>query len=900
MGSRKPLLFGIAFYIFLFIFEGSSAFAPELQEANSPKVFAFSAQSLLKEADKLSWVDNWSEAGPYYQKAEMLFRQTADERSEAYARIGRLFATADSWTKASQVLHQQLRMPVVRNDLRLQLWCLVLSGYVDIYLSTDSAKHDWEEALNVAKTLGDRRWAARATGELGIVAFFEGNASHAVSLVGQALLSLAANGDRAGEARLLAMVGNAFNEMHRFAEGHWFFTRAISLMKETGNGGYPFNAVLGDAEALAGDGKDREAGELLQSAVSMAELQQQRGYLADALVHLGEMNIKSSDLDAAKEHFERAIRVAQRVELYRVLAAGLIDLASAYRMEGDFTRAEVTLNKALSISRRVGDRYYLPRDLTAAAELKLAEGKPEDAERLFRKAERAIETIVLNLHTDIGQAALSGAMSETYLEHFHLVEERGDAVRAFQLVERIRGRVSASRLKEPLKSSVDSPKREALESEIAAVQSGLLGTNDPKIRSQLQDNLVQSERSLAFEENELSQKWGLLQPATLTSVQNILRNDELLLEYVLDEPKASCIAITAEGARVLQLPEGSKQIEASVRSYVQSLNERGSNETLAAGLGRILLGPAERAYKKQRLIVVPDGILHFLPFEALRDGEGKLIVESKIVSYAPSATALWVLRRRHAGSAPRTLLAVGDVDYSGRQSPEIGQTRNASIVSNVLRDLADLSSSRLHNLPQSRREVLSIAQIAGEDSKVLLGRDASESAFNAEPLSEYRIIHLAVHSIADSHFPDRSALVLAGDSGREDGLLQLREITRLHLRADLVTLSACQTAVGPVEGEAGVISLQMAFLMGGARTVVASLWNVEDESTTLLMEAFYRHLTLNEDKAAALTHAKRELLARNAVPYYWAGFVLVGQGGEPVRLGKPNPAVASENRSQLF
>jgi CHAT domain-containing protein len=115
-------------------------------------------------------------------------------------------------------------------------------------------------------------------------------------------------------------------------------------------------------------------------------------------------------------------------------------------------------------------------------------------------------------------------------------------------------------------------------------------------------------------------------------------------------------------------------------------------------------------------------------------------------------------------------------------------------------------------------------------------------------------------------------------------LLQVREIMRLPLNADLVTLSACETGVGATAGESGVVSLEQAFLISGARSVVASLWNVEDRSTTALMKAFYTHLAQHEDKALALAHAKRDMLDRyrDLPPFYWASFVLVGEGAEAI------------------
>jgi CHAT domain-containing protein len=155
-------------------------------------------------------------------------------------------------------------------------------------------------------------------------------------------------------------------------------------------------------------------------------------------------------------------------------------------------------------------------------------------------------------------------------------------------------------------------------------------------------------------------------------------------------------------------------------------------------------------------------------------------------------------------------------------------------------------------------------------------------------LADRRVIHLATHAVADPQCRDRAALVLRiAPNTSDDGLLQVREIMRLPLKAELVTLSACDTNVGTSEGEVGMVSLEQAFLIAGARAVVASLWNVEDRSTTALMKAFYTHLAQHEDKALALAHAKRDILEQygDASPYYWAPFVMVGEGTQPVSFG---------------
>lgn len=845
-------------------------------------------QLLLKEAIRLARLDNWTAAAPLFLRAEALFRRAGDTRNALYSHLGSLRSESLPLDEVSRYLSMQLKTPSVKGDLKLRLWCLAIKGYTDLDLDSASAKRAWTEALNIASVLGDLRWKLRAKGELGVIAFLEGNPTRAVSLVGQAVLSLAAMDDRAGEARLLTMLGYGYNEVRRFAEAHGFFHQAISLMEATPDAGIPFNAAVGDAEALAGLDRAPQAFELLKQFLAKSDERNAQWHEIPVLVTLGELAAKAQDTQVAKQYLLNAASKGRKLHLYRDVAQAMIDLAGIYRNEGDLKKADAAIGEGLAASRHIGNRYYIPRDLTAAAELKVAEGKFQQADALFERAERAVDEILANQHTEVGKAALAGSMSETYLKHFRLVQQRADVARAFHLLERVRGRSWPIHLPEAEIQAVSKTAKAAeLEADIALIQLKLLATQDQSLRTELQTRLLQSERTLAFEENETPYaRRPVNQPAYLRSVQRVLREDELLLEYVLDEPNAFCIAITKRTAEILQLRAGEAQIRKAVTEYRQELSEKNSSPELAKNLYLILLGPEIEKFDKLRWIVAPDGILHFLPFEALQRTDGIFVLDTHVVSYTSSATAVQLSRSLKRQEAALRLIAVGDVAYEDRVLPQASNPHTAWGPLTILRDLAELSQSRLHDLPESREEVLAIAHIAGPQSRLLLGRDATESALKREALSNYRVIHMAVHAIADSRYPDRSALVLARDDPPEDGLLQVREINHMHLAADLVTLSACQTGIGPTEGEAGVISLEQAFLNAGAKAVVASLWNVEDQSTTQLMEAFYRHLATSEDKAGALREAKRELL--NAIPgispYYWAGFVLVGEGATRVSL----------------
>jgi CHAT domain-containing protein len=168
---------------------------------------------------------------------------------------------------------------------------------------------------------------------------------------------------------------------------------------------------------------------------------------------------------------------------------------------------------------------------------------------------------------------------------------------------------------------------------------------------------------------------------------------------------------------------------------------------------------------------------------------------------------------------------------------------------------------------------------------LLLDANATESKFKSLPPSNFKILHFAVHGVSSPQFPERAALILGRDeNSTDDGLLQFLEITQLSLSADLVTLSACDTATGKLEGEEGIDGLAEAFLLAGAKSVVGALWDVDDSATDTLMRSFYAHLANGEDKASALRHAKLDYLERlgDRPPAYWAAFTLLGDGSSRI------------------
>src|SRR5437660_6325720 len=263
--------------------------ADALQSTNAPVVLAA--------ADHFYWLNNGTAAGPLYARAEKLFSEQGDARSELHAKVGRLRSEAEtmSFVELSRFLNKQLQNPIVQNDKKLRLWCLIAKGYTDIEIDYRAAKRDWLEAQEIAKSLGEDQWVTRASGELGLVGFLEGNPGRAARLLGSALLSTMATGDTGGQIRFLELIGRGFEEVNRHAEALRFFERAIKLADAEKDSGLPFIAYEGKAQALVALGKADEAKKVLEDALVKARSQQKRGHEAQLLILLGQVAAETGD-----------------------------------------------------------------------------------------------------------------------------------------------------------------------------------------------------------------------------------------------------------------------------------------------------------------------------------------------------------------------------------------------------------------------------------------------------------------------------------------------------------------------------------------------------------------------------------------------------------------------------
>jgi CHAT domain-containing protein len=701
-----------------------------------------------------------------------------------------------------------------------------------------------------------------------------------------------ASGDVGGQIRFLELLGIGFEEVNRHAEALRFFERAIKLADSEEDSGLPFMAYEGKAKALIAMGKPGDANKVLEDALAKARSQQKRGHEAQLLILLGSAAEQTGNKTQAIAYLEQAGQFATSVQFYRMEADAMFELAKLYRDSGNLATADSRATQGLAASQRVGDRYYVPRNLTILADLKARRGRVAEADALYEQAEDVIEGMLISADEPYWNSSFQASMSQTYLQHFELVSKTGDVAGAFRVLERVRGRTLAWALADRKAfPTSESEQTESLETKVSSLQTQLLQANIRDEREQLLDQLVEYERrlGLAWTKGDVANQRLLAQPALLKAVQEDVKPDEVLLEYVLDDPNSYCVSINRSGAHVRQLPTGRREIERLTRTYIDEVRAKGSGIDVSRQLYKLLVEPIPETAGATRFIIAPDGILNLLPFEALRDSEGQYLLKARIVSYVPSGTILDTLRRSQVQkAAPRPLLAVGDVAYENQGGAGRKMPAPATVRGRLERGIADLSGMPLHDLPQTREEVEEIGKIAGPNAVILLGKDATETAFKKEPLSEFRVLHLAVHGFADTQYPERSALILGTDpKSADDGLLQVREIIRLRLNAQLTTLSACDTGVGKLQGQEGISNLVEAFLLAGSRSVVASLWSAEDTSASALMEHFYERLARGEDTSSALRDAKLDLLAEfgdNVSPYYWAAFITVGETSTPIEI----------------
>ena len=825
-----------------------------------PHVPVGSAEDLLFRADTLAWNDRWGEAVPLYQRAEALFRTQGNQAKALYAAVSQIPPNqsvdipATIWS-----LTADLAQPGA-SDPETRLRILTVRGILQTNQDAAQAHATWGEVEKLARKLHHYELATRAIGEQGIAAFILGDALTAKKQVVLAWTFAKPELDPAARIRYASAFGAGLVAVGRYGEAMTPLNEAIKIAGAHSEVAYPTLAISTKIDALVGLRRYTEALQLANDSLSRLKETPFDGQKTQVYLSRGMIEANLGNRSAAIVNMRTALGLADRMRNFRGLTDVGGTLAQTYFDSGQLPEALDAINAAIQANTNIPNELYLaPANLALKAKILDKMGDSEAADSLFRKSTALVDAMIQRASTVSVERQLLVEMSDIYSAYFASLCRQSRYDDALRVLEKVRGRLEAEALQHHSSQPLHAPTPQ--EQKLTRLNVALINTDDPKKRDALMSAIYQTEISLG--PSKLAAV-SIAHPVPLPQLQRVLSQDQLLIEYVLANPTSYALAITRSGIHAYPLPSRAV-IEANATRYRNEIHAKLTDPTLAQTLFRELLAPIQDYAEKRDLVIVPDGQLHLLPFSALVNKDA-YVLSSHTVDVVPSSTAFAILIKQSEEKEKPEMPYIGVAAW----------TQNSDSRNPILRAISGPERSEFVPLPHSEAEVETIAHDLPSPNTILLGANATETRFKELSTESTEVIHLALHGYADIDYPDRSALIFAPEvNGLDDGLLQAREIRELHIKAKLVTLSACDTGVGPV-GEADVANVVNAFIEAGADSVVSTLWDLEDESTEHLMTQFYSRLALHQRKVDALRSAQLDLLNQGLSPYFWAGVQIVG------------------------
>jgi CHAT domain-containing protein len=753
---------------------------------------------------------------------------------------------------------------------------IVINNLGNVYESRSDhlrALEYYQRSLKLAEELKDKEALAKSLLSIGLVHKSLGNYTQALEFYQRSLITT----DRALIARIFVNTGITYINQGNYDVALDYLQKALKAGEE-----------LGDKEIIAG-----------------------------SLKNIGSAYSAQGDYKKALEYIRRGLALGEEIGYNMITTNATYDLAAAYLQLGDYRKATEYADRAAALSLQAN----LPEPLWPARTIA---GKAQFALKQFDLARRSLLDAITIIEELREQAAGGEQDRERFFEskvgpYYAMVDlsfAQNNYFEALDYGDRAKSRVLAEvlgsgRVNITKAMTVEEQEQErALNNQLVALNRQLYQEKTQQqpnaarlaeLNARVQKARLEYE---AFETGlysahpELKLQRGQAPRLTPERLGELLPDDKTaLLEFVVGDENCYLFVVTRRAGRgvpelkTFRLPVKRKELAVLVKDFRRRLAERDPEFTEEARrLYDLLLKPAAVELRgKEALCIIPDGVLWELPFQALQPKEGGYVIEDHSLFYAPSLAVLYGVEKlpQKKGNAQAlsksartpTLLAFGN--------PAIGQ-QTAALVKALSRD------ENLGPLPEAEREVKILREIyKPSNSKVYIGAEARETLAKAE-MGNYRILHFATHGVLDDLNPMYSHLVLSlsGNEAGEDGLLHAWEVMRLDLKADMVVLSACQTGRGRVGAGEGVVGMSWALFVAGSPTTVVSLWNVESSSTTQFMVEFHRKLlspvasrsNSRRSKAEALRQASLSVLkdGRYAHPFYWAGFVMIGDGLRPL------------------
>jgi hypothetical protein len=723
-----------------------------------------------------------------------------------------------------------------------------------------------------------------------------GDLGHAFRLLKQAEAAVFPGGPYRLQRTVLNSLGMVAVSVGRVDEALTIFQRLSALATAAGElrtqaiAEYNiYNATAVKEERLPSPGGRERLVQLAERALAAGQAADDRNVMVRSHSALAELLATTPESRAAAlMHLQECLTLASKAaQPYDEAVCSWIEAALLHG--DDPRRARLAATRALAATTRANN----PRTsaFSAGRHMRLSwSTKPRaEAIRDSLAAIDAVETLRA-LQDDVNSTAelFSAWTPDYYWLSGRLLEEGHDAdlPLAFSITERMRARslldvLDRSRVRPDPRHPGVKEQRAALEA-IAVLQRSLM---NPDLGAPERSAALSTLEALERREREARRQVALAfrdtrhttpRFAPLELLQAALGRDEAVLSFQVGLWRTHegsfgggswLIAVTQHERTVHRLPDR-VPLSNGVPVFTGLLERGAGGEPAAVRLYNDLLADAVAALPPEvtHLVIVADGPLHRLPFEALRPAVDAPPLGARYeIVVAPSAT-LWLHWRTEGPSPARRVLTLADPALEGSRETNAG-TRSVMLQQGL----------RLGRLPHARTESRAIARHVGAVD-ALVGAGASEQALKSSDLRRYNILHFAAHAVADDTYPERSAVVLAAGDAKQDGLLQAREIEALDLDGRIVVLSACYTAGGAVLSGEGVLSLARAFFEAGAHAVIGSRWPLRDADAAQLFEAFYRHLGNGASLSQALSASQAEARAAGRPASAWAALVLLGNG----------------------
>ncbi len=844
----------------------------------------------------------------------------------------------------------------------LKLWTDIGSrkGQADAHLNmayalsnlgdqTEARRH-FDQAIGLYRDIRDRQGEGRSITGTGLIDSLEGNeqASLTAHLKARELFRLI--GDQQGEAITFNAAGQAYEDLKDQQTALDNYQKALELFVANGSFDSAASSEYKIARIFRAAGDLKTALEHYRRMILFCRAGRKERMEAYALKDIAEMYEKQGKVDQALALSRRVLETYRRVGDLRGEALALNSIGDLFFEHYAKRQALSSYRAALPLIKAAGDRDGTIDTLYSIAFAACDSGRYDEALHAVHDSIDEIETLRNYLISPERRTSYFSAVQQHYALYVNLLMElqrrdpnSGYAATAFGASESEKARTLVESIAESGANIRDGLDPDLIEKDGALTRE--LMANE-RVEMQLAANtetraeaadierhvreIIARQQVLQAQMREQNPRYAALilpQPVKLEEVQAGLQGeDTMLLEYSLGERKSYLWAVTRDSVESYELPPRAT-IDAQVREVYNSLTVRQDTadestyqarveladaqyEAAAAKLSETLLGKVAARLGQRRLLIVADGVLQYVPFEALtlpapaRDAKTAaangnaastpLLTDHEVITL-PSFSALLALRRwrRRAPSSDKVLAIFADPVFAERQNLFASANSKPATedqLSAALRGMKGFEEEKpIKRLPYSLKEAAGIGELLQPKQYVSsTGPAANRSVVLSPEMSQYQIIHFATHGFVNSEYPILSGLLLSGESRTGDnGFIGMNDIYNLRLSAKLVVLSACNSALGKeVKGE-GIFGLSRGFMYAGSSSVVASLWKVDDHATAELMKRFYAAMLGDHlPPAAALRAAKISLKkeSRWSSPYYWAAFVIQGEYRDPIEV----------------